>query len=90
MCHLATKKLANLLISDVFHSSLGSAIHQQQAAEVEVEKDGSVRVRRVVCAMDCGTVVNPDTVRAQLQSGTNFGVTAALHGEITIRDGRVE
>jgi isoquinoline 1-oxidoreductase beta subunit len=61
-----------------------------QVAEVEVAKGGSVRVRRVVCAMDCGTVVNPDTVRAQLQSGTNFGVTAALYGEITLKDGRVE
>jgi isoquinoline 1-oxidoreductase subunit beta len=61
-----------------------------QVAEVEVAKDGSVRVRRVVCAMDCGIVVNPDTVRAQLQSGTNFGVTAALYGEITLKDGRVE
>jgi isoquinoline 1-oxidoreductase beta subunit len=61
-----------------------------QVAEVEVAKDGSVRVRRVVCAMDCGTVVNLDTVQAQLQSGTNFGVTAALYGEITLRDGRVE
>ena len=45
-----------------------------QVAEVEVAKDGSVRVRRVVCAMDCGTVVNPDTVQAQLQSGIIFGV----------------
>jgi len=61
-----------------------------QVAEVEVAKDGRVRVRRVVCAMDCGTVVNPDTVQAQLQSGTNFGVTAALYGEITLKDGRVE
>jgi isoquinoline 1-oxidoreductase beta subunit len=61
-----------------------------QVAEVEVAKDGGVRVRRVVCAMDCGTVVNPDTVQAQLQSGTNFGVTAALYGEITLKDGRVE
>jgi isoquinoline 1-oxidoreductase beta subunit len=61
-----------------------------QVAEVEVAKDGSVRVRRVVCAMDCGTVVNPDTVQAQLQSGTNFGVTAALYGEITLKDGRVQ
>ena len=59
-------------------------------AEVEVAKDGSVRVHRVVCAMDCGTVVNPDTVQAQLQSGINFGVTAALYGEITLKDGRVE
>jgi isoquinoline 1-oxidoreductase subunit beta len=61
-----------------------------QVAEVEVAKDGTVRVRRVVCAMDCGTVVNPDTVQAQLQSGTNFGITAALYGEITLKDGRVE
>ncbi|MGY8662790.1 xanthine dehydrogenase family protein molybdopterin-binding subunit [Bradyrhizobium sp. UFLA05-109] len=61
-----------------------------QVAEVEVAKDGSVRVHRVVCAMDCGTVVNPDTVEAQLQSGVMFGTTAALYGEITIKNGRVE
>ena len=61
-----------------------------QVAEVEVAKDGAVRVRRVVCAMDCGTVVNPDTVQAQLQSGIIFGTTAALYGEITLKNGRVE
>jgi isoquinoline 1-oxidoreductase beta subunit len=61
-----------------------------QVAEVEVAKDGSVRVHRVTCAMDCGTVVNPDTVQAQLQSGIIFGVTAALYGEITLKNGRVE
>ena len=59
-------------------------------AEVEVAKDGAVRVRRVVCAVDCGTVVNPDTVRAQIESGAMFGITAALYGEITLKDGRVE
>jgi isoquinoline 1-oxidoreductase beta subunit len=59
-------------------------------AEVEVSKDGAVRVRRVVCAVDCGTVVNPDTVRAQIQSAVIFGITAALYGEITVKDGRVE
>ena len=53
-------------------------------------KDGAVRVRRVVCAVDCGTVVNPDTVRAQIQSAIIFGITAALYGEITLKDGRVE
>jgi isoquinoline 1-oxidoreductase beta subunit len=52
--------------------------------------DGTVRVRRVVCAVDCGTVVNPDTVRAQIQSAIIFGVTATLHGEITLKGGRVE
>ena len=61
-----------------------------QVAEVEVAKDGGVRVRRVVCAVDCGTVVNPDTVRAQIQSAIMFGITAALHGEITLKNGRVE
>ena len=59
-------------------------------AEVEVSKDGSVRARRVVCAVDCGTVINPDTVQAQIQSATIFGITAALHGQITLKDGRVE
>lgn len=61
-----------------------------QVAEVEVAKGGEVRVRRVVAAVDCGTVVNPDTVRAQIESGTIFGITAALYGEITLKDGRVE
>jgi isoquinoline 1-oxidoreductase beta subunit len=64
--------------------------YMAQVAEVEVSKDGTVRVRHVVCAMDCGTVVNPDTVQAQLQSGIIFGATAALHGEITLKNGRVE
>ena len=61
-----------------------------QVAEVEVGKDGAVRVRRVVCAVDCGTVVNPDTVQAQIQSAIIFGITAALHGEVTLKDGRVQ
>jgi len=61
-----------------------------QVAEVEVSKEGTVRVRRVVCAVDCGTVVNPDTVQAQIQSGIIFGATAALYGEITLKNGRVE
>jgi isoquinoline 1-oxidoreductase beta subunit len=64
--------------------------YMAQVAEVEVAKDGAVRVRRVVCAVDCGTVVNPDTVRAQIQSAIIFGSTAALYGEITLKDGRVE
>lgn len=61
-----------------------------QVAEVDVSKDGEVRVRRVVCAVDSGIVVNPDTVQAQIQSGIIFGLTAALYGEITLKDGRVE
>jgi len=61
-----------------------------QVAEVAVSKQGDVRVRRVVCAVDCGTVVNPDIVKAQMESGIVFGITGVLWGEITIRNGRVE
>jgi isoquinoline 1-oxidoreductase beta subunit len=66
------------------------ANYMAQVAEVEVSKTGAVRVRRVVCAVDCGTPVNPDTVRAQVEGAIMFGITAALHGEITLKDGRVE
>src|SRR6202007_2279533 len=66
------------------------ATYMAQVAEVEVAKDGTVRVRRVICAVDCGTVVNPDTVRAQIQSAIMFGITAVLHGKITLKNGRVE
>jgi isoquinoline 1-oxidoreductase subunit beta len=61
-----------------------------QVAEVEVGADGSVKVKRIVCAVDCGMYVNPDTIEAQVQGGTLFGLTAALHGSITFKDGRVE
>jgi isoquinoline 1-oxidoreductase beta subunit len=64
--------------------------YEAHVAEVEVSKQGTVRVRRVVCAVDCGTVVNPDTVQAQIQSGIIFGITAALYGDITLKKGRVE
>ena len=66
------------------------ATYMAQVVEVEVSKDGAVRVRRVICAVDCGTVVNPDTVRAQIQGAIIFGITAALYGEITVKDGRVQ
>jgi isoquinoline 1-oxidoreductase beta subunit len=69
---------------------LAFATYMAQVAEVEVAQDGTVRVHRVVCAVDCGTVVNPDTVRAQVQSGVIFGITAALWGAITIENGRVQ
>jgi isoquinoline 1-oxidoreductase beta subunit len=52
--------------------------------------DGEVRVTRVVCAVDCGVVVNPDTVRAQVESAVIFGIGGALYGDITFRNGRVE
>ncbi|WP_126283164.1 xanthine dehydrogenase family protein molybdopterin-binding subunit [Burkholderia stagnalis] len=57
---------------------------------VDVAVDGGdVQVKRVVCAVDCGMVVNPDTIEAQVQGGIIFGITGALFGEITIENGRV-
>jgi isoquinoline 1-oxidoreductase beta subunit len=61
-----------------------------EVAEVEVSKSGEVRVHRVVCAVDCGTVVNPDTVKAQIEGGIVYGISGALWGEITLKNGRVE
>ncbi|GAC1623388.1 MAG: xanthine dehydrogenase family protein molybdopterin-binding subunit [Candidatus Acidiferrum sp.] len=61
-----------------------------QVIEASVEKDGTVRVYRVVCAVDCGRVINPDIVRAQMEGGIIFGLTAALKTEITLENGRVQ
>jgi len=61
-----------------------------QVVQVSVGKDGGVNPTHVWCAVDCGIQVNPDTIRAQMESGIIFGLSAALHGEITLKDGRVE
>ena len=61
-----------------------------QVAEVEVTGAGEIGVRRVVSAVDCGTIINPDTVTAQIESGVVFGIGGALWGEITLKNGRVE
>jgi isoquinoline 1-oxidoreductase beta subunit len=55
-----------------------------------VSKDGAARVRRIVCPVDRGIVVNPDTARAQIQSAVILGITAAPYGAATVKDGRVE
>lgn len=60
-----------------------------QVAELEVKED-EVLVKRVVCVVDCGMVVNPDHVKAQMEGGINFGISGALWGEITINNGKVE
>jgi isoquinoline 1-oxidoreductase beta subunit len=73
---------------------LGLAVHESfqsivaQVAEVTVEK-GRIRVPRVVCAVDCGTAVNPLAVRAQMESAIAFGLSAALKGRLTLKEGRV-
>ena len=61
-----------------------------QVAEAAVSKDGEVLIQRVVCAVDCGIIVNPDTVKAQIEGGIILGLTAAQFGEITLKNGRVE
>jgi len=68
------------------HESFGSIV--AQVAEVGIEK-GQIRVHRVTCAIDCGVYVNPLGVRAQLESAVAFGLGAALHSELTIKEGRV-
>jgi isoquinoline 1-oxidoreductase subunit beta len=72
-----------IALAESFHSIVA------QVAEVEVDA-GNVRVRRVSCAIDCGRAVNPDTVAAQMESGIVYGLSAALHGKITLKGGRVE
>jgi isoquinoline 1-oxidoreductase beta subunit len=61
-----------------------------QVAEVSVDADGQVKVDRVVCAVDCGTPINPDIITAQMEGGIGFGLGAFLYGAITLKDGRIE
>ena len=63
--------------------------HVAEVAEISIDANQSVKVHRVVCAVDCGAVVNPLTIEAQMQSAIVYGLTAALYGDITIKDGRV-
>jgi len=79
-----TRAGRGIALAESFHSIVA------QVAEVEVDAAGAVRVRRVACAIDCGTAVNPDTVAAQMESGIVFGLSAALYGEVTLKGGRVE
>ncbi|NML27161.1 xanthine dehydrogenase family protein molybdopterin-binding subunit [Zoogloea dura] len=74
----------------------GVAVHESfhsfvaQVAEVTVAADGSVKVDRIVAAVDCGVAINPDNIRSQVEGSVGFGLSAALHGEITLKDGVVE
>lgn len=74
----------------------GIAVHESfhsyvaQVAEVTVKPGGAFTVDRVVCAVDCGIAVNPDVVRAQMEGGIGFGLSAVLHGAITLKEGVVE
>jgi isoquinoline 1-oxidoreductase beta subunit len=72
-----------------YHATFG-VTHVCQVAEVEVDSAGNVRVNRVVCAVDCGKVVNPGNVKAQMEGGIAFGLTAALKAEATLKNGRIQ
>ncbi|PMS38784.1 isoquinoline 1-oxidoreductase beta subunit [Trinickia symbiotica] len=73
-----------IAVAEAFHSFVA------QVAEVTVDKDGKVKVDRVVCAVDCGTPINPDIIAAQMEGGIGFGLGAALSSAITLKDGHVE
>ena len=74
----------------------GVAVHESfnsfvaMTADVTVNKDGSIKVDRVVVAVDCGVAVNPDVIRAQVESGVGYGLGAALRNQITLTDGLVD
>lgn len=74
----------------------GVSVHESfntmvaQVVDVSIQKDGSIKVDRVVAAVDCGVVINPDVVRAQIEGGVGFGLGAALRNAITLKDGEVE
>jgi isoquinoline 1-oxidoreductase beta subunit len=69
------------------HGAMGSIV--AQVVELSIQ-DGKIQLHRIICAIDCGLAINPGGVCAQMESGIVFGLTAALYGEITIKDGHVE
>ena len=71
-----------------FHTSFGS--HVAMVAEITMNERARVKAERVVCAIDCGQTVNPDTIAAQMESGIVFGLSAGFYQEITFRNGRVQ
>ena len=66
------------------------ASYSAHVAEVSVADDGAVRIHRLVCAIDCGIAVNPDQVKAQMEGGAVYAMTATLYGQITLDGGRVQ
>jgi isoquinoline 1-oxidoreductase beta subunit len=70
------------------HQSFGSVV--AQVAEVSVSADKQIRVHKVWCVVDCGTPINPNMIRQQMESAIVFGLSAALYGEITLVDGQVQ
>ena len=75
---------------------IGISVHESfnsfvaEAAEVTVDGDGSIKVDKVVCAVDCGRPINPDVIKAQMEGGIGYGLGAILHDEITLEGGQVQ
>jgi isoquinoline 1-oxidoreductase subunit beta len=78
------KRARGVAVHESFHTFVA------QVVEVTVRPDNSFSVDRVVCAVDCGIAINPDVIRAQMEGGIGFGLSAALYGAITLKDGIVE
>ncbi|MET0640798.1 MAG: xanthine dehydrogenase family protein molybdopterin-binding subunit [Hyphomicrobium sp.] len=70
------------------HESFGSFV--ANVADVRLRDDGTIKVERVVCAVDCGVAVNPDVIKAQMEGGLGYGLGAGLKGAITLKNGAVE
>ncbi|HET7584248.1 MAG TPA: xanthine dehydrogenase family protein molybdopterin-binding subunit [Gemmatimonadaceae bacterium] len=81
---LPTGRYRGIAVAEAFGSYVA------EVAEISLADDGTPRVHRVVCAVDCGPVVNPDTIEAQMEGGIVYGLAAALTGEITLEHGRVQ
>jgi isoquinoline 1-oxidoreductase subunit beta len=80
----ATGRARGIAVHEPFNSVVA------QVAEVSLRPDGLPTVERVVCAVHCGTAINPDVVRAQMEGGIGFGLAAALWSEVTLVEGRVQ
>ena len=86
--HWGKASVAGAFQGLAIHESFGSIV--AQVAEVSVKSSKEIRVHKVVCVIDCGMIVNPDTIEAQMESGIVYGLSAALYGAITFKNGQVQ
>jgi isoquinoline 1-oxidoreductase beta subunit len=70
------------------HESFGTVV--AEIADIAMDDKGGFKVERVVCAVDCGTAINPDQVRAQMEGGIGFGLGSILHEELSLTNGQVD
>jgi isoquinoline 1-oxidoreductase beta subunit len=73
-----------IAVAESFHSAVA------HVAEIRMNSDGTVKVERMVCAIDCGVPVNPDVIKAQMEGGAGYALSAVVHGGITLTDGVVD